>query len=143
MKEAGLGTPATRAETIEKLIRVDYVERLGPAAARHLQGPPGDRAFEAARPDLGRADRDLGEAAVRRSSTGRPSSDEAFMTDIRTLHRADIVEYFRELTADEVRAQRAEIGPCPNGDGDHPIENRVGLRLLRPGRARRSRAAGL
>ena len=29
MKDAGLGTPATRAETIEKLIRVDYVERLG------------------------------------------------------------------------------------------------------------------
>ncbi len=29
MKDAGLGTPATRAETIEKLIRVEYVERLG------------------------------------------------------------------------------------------------------------------
>ena len=29
MKEAGLGTPATRAETIEKLIRVGYIERLG------------------------------------------------------------------------------------------------------------------
>src|SRR6185437_5067417 len=29
MKDAGLGTPATRAETIEKLLRVGYVERLG------------------------------------------------------------------------------------------------------------------
>ena len=30
MKESGLGTPATRAETIERLIRVDYVERARP-----------------------------------------------------------------------------------------------------------------
>ena len=29
MKDAGLGTPATRAETIEKLLRVGYIERLG------------------------------------------------------------------------------------------------------------------
>ena len=35
MKDSGLGTPATRAETIEKLIRVGYVERLGSSC-----GPP-------------------------------------------------------------------------------------------------------
>ena len=38
------------------------------------------------------------------------------MNDIKKF-TTDIVEYFRELTPEEVRAQRAEIGPCPNGDG--------------------------
>ena len=38
------------------------------------------------------------------------------MADIRRF-TTEVVEYFRDLTAEEVRAQRAEIGPCPNGDG--------------------------
>ena len=38
------------------------------------------------------------------------------MDDIRSF-TTEVVEYFRDLTAEEVRAQRAEIGPCPNGDG--------------------------
>jgi len=36
MKERGLGTPATRAETIETLIRREYVERVG----KELQPTP-------------------------------------------------------------------------------------------------------
>jgi ssDNA-binding Zn-finger/Zn-ribbon topoisomerase 1 len=39
-----------------------------------------------------------------------------FMEDIRRF-TTEVVDYFRNLTAEEVRAQRAEIGPCPNGDG--------------------------
>ena len=35
MKESGLGTPATRAATIERLIDKEYLERAGPGAARH------------------------------------------------------------------------------------------------------------
>ena len=35
MKESGLGTPATRAATIERLIDKEYLERAGPHAARH------------------------------------------------------------------------------------------------------------
>ncbi|MGZ4170852.1 MAG: topoisomerase C-terminal repeat-containing protein, partial [Solirubrobacteraceae bacterium] len=42
---------------------------------------------------------------------------DAFMSDIRRFTE-EIVEYFRNLTPDEVRAQRAVIGPCPNGDGE-------------------------
>src|SRR2546430_2043363 len=38
------------------------------------------------------------------------------MGDIRKF-TTEVVDYFRNLTAEEVRAQRAEIGPCPNGDG--------------------------
>ena len=36
MKERGLGTPATRAETIETLIRREYIERAG----KELQATP-------------------------------------------------------------------------------------------------------
>src|SRR5439155_4387228 len=36
MKDSGLGTPATRAETIETLIRREYIERVG----RDLQATP-------------------------------------------------------------------------------------------------------
>ena len=36
MKESGLGTPATRAETIETLIRREYIERVG----KDLQATP-------------------------------------------------------------------------------------------------------
>ena len=114
MKEAGLGTPATRAETIEKLIRVDYVERLGrqlraSSKGRQVIGLLKEHALTSAEL-TGNWEKRL--ALIERGSEQR----EAFMTDIRTF-TTDIVEYFRDLTADEVRAQRAEIGPCPNGDG--------------------------
>src|SRR5438105_13571345 len=39
MKDSGLGTPATRAETIETLIRREYVERVG----RDIQATPKGR----------------------------------------------------------------------------------------------------
>ena len=43
MKESGLGTPATRAETIEVLIRREYIERAGKELQRDAQGEcPGD-----------------------------------------------------------------------------------------------------
>jgi DNA topoisomerase III len=114
MKEAGLGTPATRAETIEKLIRVDYVERLGrqlraSSKGRQVIGLLKEHALTSAEL-TGSWEKRL--ALIERGSEQR----EAFMTDIRKF-TTDIVDYFRELTADEVRAQRAEIGPCPNGDG--------------------------
>jgi len=40
MKESGLGTPATRAETIETLIRREYIERVG-KDLQASQGYPG------------------------------------------------------------------------------------------------------
>ena len=114
MKEAGLGTPATRAETIEKLIRVDYVERLG----RQLRATSKGRQVIGLLKDHALTSAELtGNWEKRLSHIERGTEQrDAFMTDIRSF-TTDIVEYFRELTAEEVRAQRAEIGPCPNGDG--------------------------
>src|SRR5439155_129138 len=114
MKEAGLGTPATRAETIEKLIRVSYIERLGKQLRATSKGRQaiallGDHALTSA--DLtGRWEKRLSDI-----EHGAGARNE-FMTDIRDF-TSQMVEYFRELSSDDVRALRAEIGPCPNCDG--------------------------
>jgi DNA topoisomerase III len=114
MKDAGLGTPATRAETIEKLLRVGYIERLGrslraTAKGRQAIGLLHDHALTSAEL-TGRWEQRL--SAIERGQEPR----DRFMADIRKF-TTEVVDYFRNLTADEVRAQRAEIGPCPNGDG--------------------------
>ena len=39
MKDSGIGTPATRAAIIERLIDVGYIERDAPRAGVHREGP--------------------------------------------------------------------------------------------------------
>jgi DNA topoisomerase III len=114
MKDAGLGTPATRAETIEKLLRVGYIERLGrslraTAKGRQAIGLLHDHALTSAEL-TGKWEQRL--SAIERGQEPR----DRFMDDIRKF-TTEVVDYFRNLTPEEVRAQRAEIGPCPNGDG--------------------------
>ncbi len=115
MKDSGLGTPATRAETIEKLIRVQYVERMGKslrttAKGRQAIGVLGDSPLTSA--EL------TGQWEQRLNSIEHGREQRAsFMTDIRQF-TGDLVEYFRGVTSEDVRAQRAILGPCPNGDGE-------------------------
>src|SRR5262245_40710689 len=121
MKDGGLGTPATRAETIEKLIRTGYLERLGralraTAKGRQAIGLLGDSPLASAEL-TGRWERRLD--LIERGQESR----DRFMADIRAF--ADgLVDYFRGITAEAVRAQRAVLGPCPNGDGEIR-ENRI------------------
>ena len=63
MKDSGIGTPATRAAIIERLIPVGYVERDGALAGGHREGPERDPAAERARADLAGTDRQLGAPA--------------------------------------------------------------------------------
>ena len=49
MKDRGLGTPATRADTIEGLVRKTYVNRGGRQARAHRQGHAADRRARARR----------------------------------------------------------------------------------------------
>jgi DNA topoisomerase-3 len=115
MKESGLGTPATRAETIEKLIRVQYVERMGrslraTAKGRQTIGVLGESALTSAEL-TGRWEHRLNQ--IERGEEPR----DGFMADIRAF-TGDLVERFRGVTSEDVRAQRAVLGPCPNGDGE-------------------------
>ncbi len=62
MKERGLGTPATRAETIETLIRREYIERGGKDLMPTPKGLQADHDARGEQAHLARADGRLGEA---------------------------------------------------------------------------------
>jgi DNA topoisomerase-3 len=110
MKDSGLGTPATRAETIETLIRREYVERVG----RDLQATPkgiqvvtmleehkltspeltGDWEYRLAEIEHGKGDR------------------KAFMDGIAAFAK-ETVDQIAALDKEKLRPERAELGPCP------------------------------
>jgi len=115
MRDSGLGTPATRAQTIEDLISNRYVERVG----RQLHATPKGLAVIRM---LG--DHDLTSPALtgewehrlQRIQEGAESS-EAFMSDIRS-YTIKIVEWFSDKDRDAMRIERRVIGPCPWCDGE-------------------------
>ena len=63
MKDSGIGTPATRAAIIERLIEVGYIERDGRALVATEKGLNVIRLLERARAHLAGADRQLGAPA--------------------------------------------------------------------------------
>jgi DNA topoisomerase-3 len=108
MKESGLGTPATRADTIERLLTVGYIERDGKALVSTTKGRRtiellGSHALTSAEL-TGRWEKRLAE--IEHGAGDRP----AFMADIDRFVE-EIVEYFRTI-------RNESLGPCPNGDGD-------------------------
>jgi DNA topoisomerase-3 len=122
MKDSGIGTPATRAAIIERLIDVGYVEREG-------------RALVCTEKGLG-VIRLLGEHALTSPSlTGDwehrlsriEEGNEArtrFMADIASFANATVHELDEKLK--EVRIPRANLGPCPVC-GHDIVENRKGF----------------
>jgi DNA topoisomerase III len=121
MKESGIGTPATRAAIIERLIQVGYVERDGRALVVTEKGLNvirllGEHVLTS--PGL------TGEWEHRlaRIETGADSR-EAFMGDIVRFTEATVGELDRNLK--DVRIPRANLGPCPVCGRDI-VENRKG-----------------
>jgi DNA topoisomerase III len=110
MKESGLGTPATRAETIETLIRREYIERVG----KDLQATPkgiqvvtmleehkltspeltGDWEHKLSDIEHGRGDRDT------------------FMKGIADFAK-ETVDQIAALDKEKLRPERVELGLCP------------------------------
>ncbi len=121
MKDSGIGTPATRAAIIERLLQVGYIERDGRALVVTEKGMNvirllGDHALTS--PCL------TGEWEHRLSNieTGQDTR-KAFMADIakfaeETVHQLD-------TTLKDVRIPRANLGPCPVCRQDI-VENRKG-----------------
>jgi DNA topoisomerase III len=121
MKESGIGTPATRAAIIERLIQVGYVEREGRALVVTEKGMNvirllGEHALTS--PGL------TGEWEHRlaKIETGEDSR-EAFMGDIVKFTRDTVGELDTKLK--DVRIPRANLGPCPVCGRDI-VENRKG-----------------
>ncbi|HUY58732.1 MAG TPA: DNA topoisomerase 3 [Solirubrobacteraceae bacterium] len=121
MKESGIGTPATRAAIIERLLQVGYIERDGRALVVTEKGMNvirllGEHALTS--PSL------TGEWEHRLANieTGADTR-KAFMADIAkfaedTVHQLD-------TTLKDVRIPRANLGPCPVCRQDI-MENRKG-----------------
>jgi DNA topoisomerase-3 len=121
MKDSGIGTPATRAAIIERLIQVGYVERDGRALIVTEKGLNvvrllGEHALTS--PGL------TGEWEHRlaRIETGQDSR-EAFMGDIVKFTESTVGELDVKLKG--VRIPRANLGPCPVCGRDI-VENRKG-----------------
>jgi DNA topoisomerase-3 len=121
MKDSGIGTPATRAAIIERLIQVGYVERDGRALVVSEKGMNvirllGEHALTS--PGLtGEWERRL--AGI---ETGEDSR-KAFMGDIVKFAQETVSELDAKLK--DVRIPRANLGPCPVCGRDI-LENRKG-----------------
>jgi DNA topoisomerase-3 len=120
MKDSGIGTPATRAAIIERLIAVEYIERDGRALHATEKGVQVIRLLgghELTSPELtGEWERRL--ELIAQGEESRPS----FMNDITKFTRAT-VEQLDGLKG--VRIERANLGPCPVC-GKDVNENRKG-----------------
>ncbi|MGB3682737.1 MAG: DNA topoisomerase III, partial [Rubrobacteraceae bacterium] len=114
MKDSGLGTPATRAATIERLIKVGYAEREKKALVptekgRTLIGLLGESSLSSAELTARWEDR------LAKMEKGAGSRDE-FMADIGRFTTA-LVEEVRGLEGEKLaapeRISREPIGTCP------------------------------
>jgi DNA topoisomerase-3 len=122
MKDSGIGTPATRAAIIERLIDVGYVERDGRALVPTEKGLNVIRLLD-------------GHALTSPTMTGDwehrlariehgEEKREAFMSDIAEFARGTVTELDAKLK--DVRIPRANLGPCPVCGRDI-LENRKGF----------------
>jgi DNA topoisomerase-3 len=121
MKDSGIGTPATRAAIIERIITVGYVERDGRALVATEKGLNVVRLLDQhplTSPGLtGSWEQRLGKIERGEDSRKQFMSDIAgFATD--TVHQLD-------ETLKDVRIPRARLGPCPIC-GHEIVENRKG-----------------
>src|SRR5439155_25326881 len=122
MKESGIGTPATRAAIIERLIDVGYVERDGRSLVATEKGLGVIRLLDA-HPLTSPALTGEWEHRLARIEHGEEQRDH-FMDDIAKFAGATVGELDAKLK--DVRIPRANLGPCPVCGRD-VVENRKGF----------------
>ncbi len=110
MKDAGIGTPATRAATIERLVDADYVEREGRSLRATEKGIGlikmlGDHLLTS--PELtGRW-----EQRLNRIERGEEQPEE-FRTEIDGFTR-EVVAWFADKERADLKIEREPLAPCP------------------------------
>jgi len=122
MKDSGIGTPATRAAIIERLLSVGYIERDGRALVCTEKGVNVIGLLGAHRltsPEL-TGDWEARLAKIEQGSDSR----ERFMGDIERFAAETVSELDEKLK--DIRIPRANLGPCPVCGRD-VIENRKGF----------------
>jgi DNA topoisomerase-3 len=122
MKESGIGTPATRASIIERLIDVGYVERDARALVATEKGLNVIRLLgehPLTSPSL------TGDWEARLAKIVRGEEPRArFMADIKGFAESTVADLDAKLK--DVRIPRANLGPCPVC-GHDIVENRKGF----------------
>jgi DNA topoisomerase-3 len=122
MKESGIGTPATRAAIIERLIQVGYIERDGRALVCTDKGLNVIRLL-GEHPITSPALTGDWEKRLDEIEHGRESR-ERFMSDIAAFAGSTVSELDTKLAS--VKIERATLGPCPVC-GREIRENRKGF----------------
>ena len=122
MKESGIGTPATRAAIIERLIDVGYVERDARALVATEKGINVIRLLDEHPLTSPGADRRLGAPPGARSRTARRRARSSWRTSPSSPARPSGE---LDATLKDVRIPRANLGPCPVC-GNDIVENRKG-----------------
>jgi len=121
MKDSGIGTPATRAAIIERLIDVGYIEREARSLVATEKGINVVALLDhhaLTSPGL------TGEWEHRlRNIEGGSDSRKGFMNDIASFARETVTELDAKLNG--ARIPRANLGPCPVCGRDI-VENRKG-----------------
>jgi DNA topoisomerase-3 len=121
MKDSGIGTPATRAAIIERLIQVGYIERDARALVVTEKGLNVIRLL-GEHPLTSPGLTGDWEHRLAKIETGSDSR-EAFMGDIVKFTKETVSELDTKLK--DVRIPRANLGPCPVC-GHDIVENRKG-----------------
>jgi DNA topoisomerase-3 len=121
MKDSGIGTPATRAAIIERLLQVGYIERDARALVVTEKGLNVIRLL-AEHPLTSPGLTGDWEHRLAKIETGQDSR-EAFMGDIVKFTEETVVELDSKLK--DVRIPRANLGACPVCGRDI-VENRKG-----------------
>jgi DNA topoisomerase-3 len=122
MKESGIGTPATRAAIIERLIDVGYIERDGRSIVCTEKGLNVIRLLDS-HPLTSPSLTGDWESRLEKIEQG-DESRERFMRDIAAFAGETVNELDAKLK--EVRIPRANLGPCPVC-GHDIVENRKGF----------------
>jgi DNA topoisomerase III len=122
MKDSGIGTPATRAAIIERLIDVGYIERDGRSLVCTEKGLNVIRLLDE-HPLTSPSLTGDWENRLEKIEQGAESR-EMFMRDIAAFAGETVIELDKKLK--EVRIPRANLGPCPVC-GHDIVENRKGF----------------
>jgi DNA topoisomerase III len=122
MKDSGIGTPATRAAIIERLIDVGYLEREGRALVCTEKGLGVIRLLDE-HPLTSPSLTGDWESRLEKIEIGEEAR-ETFMRDIAAFAGETVAELDAKLK--EVRIPRANLGPCPVC-GHDIVENRKGF----------------
>jgi DNA topoisomerase III len=121
MKDSGIGTPATRAAIIERLLAVGYIERDARALVVTEKGLNVVRLLDGHQLTSPSLTGDW-ESRLAKIETGEDSR-KAFMADIVKFAESTIATLDEKLR--DVRIPRANLGPCPVC-GNDIVENRKG-----------------